>query len=54
MLVVSLVTLGSPDQLTGGYLYDRLLVDHLRRHSVSNTPPLMRGGAGAGSGCSGW
>jgi glycosyltransferase involved in cell wall biosynthesis len=28
MLVVSLVTLGSPDQLTGGYLYHRRMADH--------------------------
>jgi hypothetical protein len=34
MVVVSLVTLGSPDQVTGGYLYHRRLADAASGHSV--------------------
>lgn len=34
MLTVSLVTLGSPDRLTGGYLYHRRLADAAYRHGA--------------------
>jgi glycosyltransferase involved in cell wall biosynthesis len=34
MVVVSLVTLGSPDQVTGGYLYHRRLADAAPRHGA--------------------
>jgi glycosyltransferase involved in cell wall biosynthesis len=34
MLVVSLVTLGSPEQLTGGYLYHRRMADSAQRHDA--------------------
>ncbi len=34
MLAVSLVTLGSPEQLTGGYLYHRRMVELARRHDA--------------------
>jgi glycosyltransferase involved in cell wall biosynthesis len=34
MLVVSLVTLGSPEQLTGGYLYHRRMADLAARHDA--------------------
>jgi glycosyltransferase involved in cell wall biosynthesis len=35
MLVVSLVTLGSPEQLTGGYLYHRRMADAAAAHDAS-------------------
>ena len=34
MLVVSLVTLGSPEQLTGGYLYHRRMAEAAPDHDV--------------------
>jgi glycosyltransferase involved in cell wall biosynthesis len=34
MVVVSLVTLGSPDQVTGGYLYHRRMADAARSHGA--------------------
>src|SRR5215210_2278368 len=34
MLIVSLVTLGSPDQLTGGYLYHRRMADDAAAHDA--------------------
>ncbi|HLT69099.1 MAG TPA: glycosyltransferase, partial [Acidimicrobiales bacterium] len=34
MLVASLLTLGSPDQLTGGYLYHRRLAELAPRHGA--------------------
>src|SRR5437762_3207615 len=34
MLDVSLVTVGSPDQLTGGYLYHRRLAEAARDHDA--------------------
>ena len=34
MLAVSLVTLGSPDQLTGGYLYHRRMAELAPRHDA--------------------
>ena len=34
MLVVSLVTLGSPEQLTGGYLYHRRMADAAASHDA--------------------
>ena len=34
MLIVSLVTLGSPDQLTGGYLYHRRIADLASAHDA--------------------
>jgi glycosyltransferase involved in cell wall biosynthesis len=54
MLAVCLVTLGSPEQLTGGYLYHRRMAELARRHdahldlvSVPALPvPLPAAGAG--------
>ncbi|MGH9250306.1 MAG: hypothetical protein ACRD0W_12405, partial [Acidimicrobiales bacterium] len=34
MLAVSLVTLGSPEQLTGGYLYHRRMAELAPRHDA--------------------
>ena len=34
MLIVSLVTLGTPDQLTGGYLYHRRIADLASAHDA--------------------
>ena len=34
MLVVSLVTLGSPEQLTGGYLYHRRMAEAAPDHDA--------------------
>ena len=34
MLTVSLITLGSPDQLTGGYLYHRRMADLAPAHDA--------------------
>jgi glycosyltransferase involved in cell wall biosynthesis len=53
MLVVSLVTLGSPDQLTGGYLYHQRIADRAAANDarVDFVPARLRHNPLAGSAC---